>query len=183
MSLEQKSEVWLEEYSKKYPWVRNIIKEYGLDLPLYNLDRETTHSSWLEVNRANFTEDVHFLKAFDEYVTERLPANFSSVLDVGTGVWTYSFALATFFRRYKKGVPIVGIDKDPHDIQLAEDSIRNRKIQDVATYLSDIKDWSRCHDIIVCLSPNLMTSEILQHIAEFTPTRDFFYHFDQSEEK
>ena len=68
MALDEKSEEWFREYTGKYPWVKNMIGKFGIDLSLYDLNTETSQASEIGVNRSNFMEDVHFLKALDEYV-------------------------------------------------------------------------------------------------------------------
>ena len=97
MSLEEKSEGWLREYGHKHPWARGIVETYGLDLSVYDFGFESTKAFRIDKpNIANLIEDIHFLKAFDEYVSAKLPHDFSSVLEVGTGRWTYVSALAAF---------------------------------------------------------------------------------------
>ena len=178
MSLEQQSEKWLREYSKRYPWVSHIIKKYGLDLPLYDLGIETSSAVVPIVNRAHLIEDVHFLKTFDEYVSENLPPNFSSVLEVGVGLWNYVFALAAFFRKYNSQVPIVGIDDDPNKLETAKDFIQNRNVNGVEIDLGDITHippLSRNYDVVVNLCPNLASTGYVHNINGFQPTIDSFF--------
>lgn len=155
MALDEKSEVWFRKYSHKYPWVHDIIEKYGLDLSLYNLNHESNWSFIKPIDRANLIEDVHFLKTFDEYVKERLPQNFSNVLEVGTGNWTYVSALTTFFRKYNDQVHLIGIDKDPYYVDKSTESIQNRNVKGVETALGDINNWSEKSDIVVNICSNL----------------------------
>ena len=127
------------EYSHKHPWAHNITEKYGLDLSLYDLTHETGKGYPTTIlNGAHFIEDTCFLKTFEDYVKERLPQNFSSVLEVGVGLWTYVSAMATFFRKYNDQVLIIGIDRDSYSVNLARCSIRNRNVKGVDATLSDI---------------------------------------------
>ena len=175
MSLDEKSEKWLKEYNHKYPWVRDIVKQHGLDLSLYDLNHESDWSLIKPIDIANLIEDVHFLKTFDEYVKERLPQNFSNVLEVGTGNWTYVSALTTFFRKYNDQVPIIGIDRDSYYVDRSTESIQNKNVKGVETALGDINNWSEKSDIVVNICSNLTnTGDVFSHRGPQLAT-NFFY--------
>ena len=126
MTLDEEAKAWVKDYTAKYPWAREIIEKYGLDLALYDLEHETSGSTaGFKVDKSNLIEDVHFLKTFDEYIAPRLPQNFSRVLEVGTGQWIYACALAAFFRKHGGDVSIIGIDKDITYVDLARELIKN----------------------------------------------------------
>jgi len=116
----------------------------------------------------------HFLKTFDTYARERLPSNFSTVLEVGVGNWTYTFALATFFQHYNSQASIVGIDNDPLFVRIARASIQDRGLEGVEATLSDINYWSGKHDIVVNICSNLTSTEHLLGPRGLTPSIDFF---------
>ena len=159
MALDEKSEEWFREYTGKYPWVKNMIGKFGIDLSLYDLNTETSQASEIGVNRSNFMEDVHFLKALDEYVQPRLPADFSTVLEVGVGCWTYAYAMAAFFRRHNDKAIIKGIDVDPSAIKYALDSLKNRNVLGVAAIEQSITEVEGSYDILVNICPNLQGND------------------------
>ncbi len=175
MSLDEKSEEWYRKYSRKHPWVHDIIGKYGLDLSLYNLSRET--STFAEpANRAHLIEDTHFLKTFDEYVRERLPHDFSNVLEVGPGSWTYVSALAAFFKKYNSEVPILGIDNNPLSVEYSRKSIENRNVKGANVTLWDVGKWPWQRDIVINLCSNLTdTGDVFIDVWKRQPTIDYVH--------
>jgi len=161
MSLDEKSEQWYREFISRNPWVPDIVQSYGLDLSTYNLNEDTAHPPVQEVNRASFIGDTNLLKTFDVYVRDRLPPDFSSVLEVGIGNWTYVSALATFFRTYSDNVPILGIDNSDAQYMTAIDSVEHRRVEGVEIAFTDIAEMSGEYDIVVNLCPNLTGVETL----------------------
>lgn len=182
MSLDEKAEKWLKNYKRKYPWLNDMIEKYGLDLSLYDSNEEYDHAFPSDIlNRAHFIEDTHFLKTFDEYVKERLSQNFSSVLEVGIGKWSYVSAMTTFFRKYNNQAPILGIDKEPWDIKDAKKTVKNRNVTNVEPALADITQHTGNYDVVVNLCLNIIDAEnifdykesILRGELTYKSTKDF----------
>jgi len=161
MSLDEKSEEWYIEFISRNPWVPDIVKGYGLDLSTYNLNEDTPHPPIEGVNRASFIEDANFLKTFDTYVGDRLTPDFSSVLEVGIGNWSYVSALATFFRKYSDSVPILGIDNSEVQCFTAGTSLQNRNVERAEIAFIDLEEMSREYDVVVNLCPNLISVDKL----------------------
>ena len=181
MPLDEKSEEWLREYSQRYPWVQGIIEKYGLELSPYDFGFESTRALRIDkINIANLIEDVHFLKTFDEYVRARLPQNFSSVLEVGTGNWTYAFALVTFFRKYNPRASIIGIDNDPLFVNESIEGVQSRNVKGVEAVLGDINYWQGKYDIVVSICQNLTNDRHIFGPRGLTPAWDFFYNIWRS---
>lgn len=176
MSLDEIAKAWVRDYSNRYPWVGDIIKKYGLDLSLYNFNKELPTSLRYDMrDRARFIEDICFLKTFDEHVMKRLPPNFSTVLEIGVGNWTYAFALATFFQHYNSQAFILGIDNDPSYVEEARASIQDRNINGVGAVLGDITYWSGKHDVVVNICSNLTSDGNVYGARGLTHAKDFFY--------
>lgn len=168
------AEEWYSAFCSAHLWVPGIVGKYGVDLPSYDLDWETTRPVQEGVSRANFIEDIFFLKTFDEFVSEKLPQGFSSVLEVGIGLWSYASAMATFFRKYSPEVPIIGIDIDPSRLETARDHVENRNVKGIEIEWGDISKLEGSYDIVVNLCPNLSSAETLLSTQGYVHPTDFF---------